>query len=406
MPVKLNAVPAPVTPPDKPSSQCWLKCLAGLLAVCCLYFYFSGQRMNSPGFWLFAVVAPVSLWGIAAWVRGMIYLLGYIRANAWNRNREEFILGELRRGRRALQILNTSFITAHSPVIGAFSTPPLEPLIKNESVLGTRSSWSGERVRHSRLSASPDISVADFLSRTFTELASILAVSLNQYPDNQRVTLLFEGDTLLPSEQVHSLWRDAWQQNGIRQSPEHIDGHGLAVADHWLDWRIREDSLLLVVALQVAPENPQDTGETVAALLLGNRLTQNILAPLALLHRPEQGGPQNLSENISQAMDWGSVQPYDLHYLWQAGLSAEQQIMVAALNGQPPLQGIDMNSGMYDLDNTLGHTGSAAPWLAIAAAAQAAEQMQTTHLIISGERNTDVVWSTVISPCPPGKEMY
>lgn len=405
MPVRLNEVPEQATPSDKPSSQRWLKCLAGMLTVCCLFIYFSGQRTNTPGFWLFTVVGPVSLWLIAAWVRAMIYLLGYIRVNAWNRSREAFILAELRRGRRALQILRATCITAHLQLGDAFSAFPLEALIKNESVLSTRNTWKGERMRHSRLPASPDINVADFLSRIFSKLVSELAVSLHKYPDDQPVTLLFEADTSLPEQLVSSLWRDAWKTCGIRQQTEDIDGHGLAVVDRWLDHRIREKSLLLVVALQVAPENPQDTGETVAALLLGNRLTQNILTPRALLHRPEQNGSQPLNENIAQALDWGPVEPDELHHLWQAGLSDQQQSAIAALNGRSPLEGVEMNSNLYDLDKTLGHTGCAAPWLAIAAASQAAEQMQAAHLIVSGERNTDLVWSTVVSPCAPEKEM-
>ncbi|ELY4601510.1 hypothetical protein SM003_004193 [Cronobacter malonaticus] len=361
--------------------------------------------MNTPGFWLFAVVAPVSLWLIAAWVRAMIYLLGYILANAWNRSREAFILAELRRGRRALQILQATCITAHSRLGDVFSASPLDALIKNKSALATRSTWKGVRMRHSRLPVSPDVSVADFLSRTFSELIPALAVSLHQYPDDQPVTLLFEADTSLPEQQVRSLWRYAWKTYGIRQQTEDIDSHGLAMVDRWLDHRIREKSLLLVVALQVAPENPQDTGETVVALLLGNRLTQNILAPRALLHRPEQNESQSLDENIAQALDWGPVQPDELHHLWQAGLSYKQQSAIAALNGRSPLEGVEMNSNLYDLDNTLGHTGCAAPWLAIAAAAQAVEQMQAPHLIVSGERNTDLVWSTLVSPYAPRKEM-
>lgn len=123
MPVKLNSIPAPARRPEKPVSRRWLKWLAGLVIAGSLFSWLSGQPTRSPGFWLFAIALPVSLWLIAAWVRGMIYLLGHIQANAWDRSREELILKEVRRGRRALQILQRTFVTAHTSMRKRFSAP-------------------------------------------------------------------------------------------------------------------------------------------------------------------------------------------------------------------------------------------------------------------------------------------
>ncbi len=44
-----------------------------------------------------------------------IYLMQQIQANAWDSRREQVILQEVRRGRRALQILAAACSTAHDP---------------------------------------------------------------------------------------------------------------------------------------------------------------------------------------------------------------------------------------------------------------------------------------------------
>lgn len=79
---------------------------------------------------------------------------------------------------------------------------------------------------------------------------------------------------------------------------------------------------------------------------------------------------------------------------------------IAALNGLSPLQGVDMNTAQYDIDTALGQAGCAAPRLAIAVATQAAVKMQENQLIISGEQNGTVMWSTVITPYLSGKENH
>jgi hypothetical protein len=406
MPVKLNLIPEPALRPKPPVRSRWLKGLAGILVTGALWAWFSGLPVKSVELWLVSVGIPVLLWLAVAWCREMVYLLGQIQTNAWDKHREDAILQAVRRGRRTLQILYGTYITALSSPEERFRFPSAEAFFQHESALRAQTSWQGGgNTRHSRIIPT-DISPDVFLSQIFADLLPALAVSLGQYPDEQSVTVLFEADTSVSSQRVRDLWRDVWQKNGIRQQLEYIEGHGLTAIDRWLDNRIRENTLLLVVALQIAPENPDGSAEAVTALLLGNRLTQNTLTPFALLHRPEQSVPDTLAENITQAMDWGPVQPEDVHHLWRAGLSVSGQKAIAALNGLSPLQGVDMNTAQYDIDTALGQAGCAAPWLAIAVATQAAVKMQENQLIISGEQNGTVMWSTVITPYLSGKENH
>lgn len=91
------------------------------------------------------------------------------------------------------------------------------------------------------------------------------------------------------------------------------------MVDNWLDDRIREETVLLIIALQVDPDKPEGTGEAAVALLLGNRLTQHILTPQAVLQRVEESFTETLAENIAQALDWVPAQPADSRVVSRSG---------------------------------------------------------------------------------------
>ncbi|MNI95491.1 hypothetical protein D3C73_1537640 [compost metagenome] len=62
------------------------------------------------------------------------------------------------------------------------------------------------------------------------------------------------------------------------------------------------------------------------------------------------------------------------------------------------------NQGCCNLDDLLGHPGQAAPWVAIAAAAQNIEHGAGPQFIFSGGAVADGLWSTVLMPVSPLSE--
>ncbi|MEF9672781.1 hypothetical protein QNM99_12885 [Pseudomonas sp. PCH446] len=93
--------------------------------------------------------------------------------------------------------------------------------------------------------------------------------------------------------------------------------------DQWLDQRITDQALLLVVALRFAPQQPEGTAEVAVGLLFGNRLTQTTLAPIAYLHRPEQErGPttEALLYAARQSLDWVPLEAKSIEQVWRGGL--------------------------------------------------------------------------------------
>jgi hypothetical protein len=202
------------------------------------------------------------------------------------------------------------------------------------------------------------------------------------------------------------VWQQAWRDAGIRQSAEPVENNGLAAVDQWLDQRIDDQALLLVLALQFAPEQPEDTAEVVVGLLLGNRLTQSVLPAIAYLHRPEQErepNPDDLLCAARQALDWVPLQAQSIEQVWQVGIDAQRDVALTTVLAEVPLPD-QRNQGFCNLDVLLGHPGPASPWLAIAAATQTIGRGAGPQFIFSGGDVAAGLWCTVLTPVsPPSK---
>lgn len=407
MPVKLTTIPGPSLRPSPPKPLRWLIVLLGLTAAGILLIRFLGKLLGNTEFWWFAIGIPVVIWLVLMCFRLATYLIQQIQANAWDRRREQVILQEVRRGRRALQILAAECSTAHDSDLQF--TGIVDALLRNDNKIIPQTAWNRESsVRHSRLPVTEGLSLEAHLLTVFSALLENLADPLSLLPHDNAVAILLESSSSVPRSRVQALWQQAWQESDICQSTTLLSGHGLSVIDHWLDHRIKDNALLLVVAVQIAPEQPEMTGEAVVGLLLANRLTQKVQTPLALLHRPECTSSQqeDLQTGVLQAADWVPLPPDTLQHLWLARLSAESEGYRSAIGvqGKAPLARITPGSDVHNFNEFLGCPGCAAPWLAIAAAAQAIGHSPVPHMILSGEQGSDTVWSAVVSPYASRKE--
>lgn len=112
MPVNLNTIPGPALRPLPPKPLRWLSTLVGLIATGILLMRFLGKLVGETSFWWFAIGIPVLFWVVLMGFRLTVYIMQQIHANAWDKRREQVILQEVRRGRRALQILAAEHRTA------------------------------------------------------------------------------------------------------------------------------------------------------------------------------------------------------------------------------------------------------------------------------------------------------
>lgn len=401
MPVNLKKIPPLSWRPHPPRPVRWFGTLLCLLVIAAFISRLLEKVTGNDHFWVMTTAIPAVAWAIIALIRMMVYLLQNIYASAWDMHREECILQEVRRGRRALQVLAAEFITARPD--NALS--PLDALSTHHSQLCAQNSWTGEEgCYHTRLPVSEGSTPEILLASSFTVLLKALRPELAEFSSDQPVTVLLESTSSIPPLRVEEYWRQAWKEAGLMLPATYRKGCGLAFMDRWLDYNIRDNALLLVVALQIAPDLPDMTAEAVVALLLGNRLTQKTLTPRALLHRPEKSHPETLDEGAIQALDWVPLPENKLHHLWLAGLTNEQHGHVTALTGKSPLAALNPASDIDNLDCTLGNAGCAASWLAVAAAAQAAQLRDEAHMIISSEQGQNDIWSAVVAPCVTQQE--
>lgn len=396
MPVRLNTIPDAESYPAPPARIKWLSALLLMLSVgVAITSLFASDELakNGPHFWGLACGVPAFIWSLVASVRWLFFITQYIRADAWNKRREEVILQETRRGRRALQILSFSVQTALNGDSVAETTAAF---LARQQVLNTYVDLRGEdTVRRSVIPVLTNKPVTGRLSEIISRLFIDIRPQLFLLPPDFHINVLLEIDAPLSGASVRTIWQDEWQKAGLPEArlfsaPE----PGLAAVDDWLDNFIQEKAVLLVISVYLEPKTPERTAESSTALLLANRLTQTALTPLALLHRPERiTDTEMMASGIAQALDWMPVQPDAISGIWTAELDREQRTALLSLN-QPFTQ----EALMYELDAFLGRSGPAAPWLSVAVATLAAIQSQHPQLTLSGVQGGHYSWATVVSP--------
>ncbi|VVP58962.1 hypothetical protein PS870_05944 [Pseudomonas fluorescens] len=406
MPVKLDSIPPPIVAPSTPRAWRWLLLLAVLLLFGLgLTLWLAGDTLtHQPGrFWLIALGAPFLIWCGLSLIRAVFYLGTCAVTDGWNGAREADLARKTRQGRRSQQVLAVSVHTALREVGAENGEAQLDALRNGNKALRVQPGWqvSEEGFRHSRLpyeqGESPEMLLRRVLRRVLADIAKVL----EKLPEDQPLAQLLDINTSVPKEELNKLWLEVWSESCIRQTATPVEGSGLSAVDSWLDHRIHDQALLLVVASQVAPIDVEDTAEAAVGLLFGNRLTQSTLEPLAYLHRPEaerEPTPEGLLHATRQALDWVPVEASSIQNAWVAGAdSLRTEAITSVLNEASVLA--KHKQGVHDLGVFLGNPGCAAPWVAIAAAVESIRVEGEAHCIFSKNSDGDErLWCSVVMP--------
>lgn len=396
MPVRLNTIPGPKMYPVSPGYIKWASMLVLLLTVgvAITSLFASGELVkNSQYFWCMACGIPVLIWLLLVAIRWLVFITYQIQADAWNQRREEVILQETCRGRRALQVLHVSLLVA---IERDEEEDLLDAFLNREQMLNARFvPKSNNWVRHSMVPVLIGENVSCRLSRILLQQFIEIKQQLELLSENLHIKVLLDIHTPLSEAEVKAIWQDEWQKNGLPKAhPFSTSEPGLANVDDWLDNHIHEKAVLLVSSVYLEPENLATTAESAFVLLLANRLTQDELIPRALLHRPERITTiEAIATGVEQALDWVPLYPEAISGTWGAELNTKQRAVLLSLN-QPFCQ----ERTLYELDTFLGRSGPVAPWLSTAIAALAAIYSQHPQLTFSGVPNKDHLWATVVSP--------
>lgn len=403
MPVRLDLHPELASRPAPVRIWFWLGLLLAFLIVgagSTLLFATPSLGQHSLGFWELSLGLPVLVWGALGFVRWLIYLGQQSAAHGWNEAREESLSRKIRRGRRSLQVLSADFYSALW-VPGQDKVAQLDALLSGVKALKAQPSGLDAAVRHSRLACSVHDAHEDVLLRALQHVLAELGKTLENVPDDTPLALLLEVDSNLPDGLLNRVWREAWRTSGIRQSTAAVEGRGLDAVDLWLDRHIDDQALLMLIALQFAPQPAEATAEVAVGLLLGNRLTQTTLPPIAYLHRPEQARgrtDEHLLYAARQALDWVPQPAHGIEQAWLSGIGPDRRAAMTTVLTHLSMP-VKQGQRLVDLDACLGHAGSASPGLAIAAAAQTIERGGGPQFIFSGGNSAaECLWGMVLMP--------
>ncbi len=410
MPVRLDRLPGPAQRPAPPRLRRWLYIFPCFLLVGIIAIVASGEdyfNKQPAMFWCIALGVPSLSWSLLAGGRWLLYASQHLLADSWDDRRWRDVARQTQCGRRSLQILSISLHTAFVEEENPDSQ--LSALMQHEIAFRSQRSWQGkEAVRHSRLPLSEEESsenAEEITQRQLLSMFTAFAGTLASLPDDMPLQLVIEPETSLSGEALHQIWQEAWKEAGILQPVSRIEGTGLSVIDNWLDHHIHESALLVVVALQIHPAQPDMTAESAVGLIFGNRLTQKSLLPLAYLHRPELAPESTLESGVRQALDWVPLSPGVPGHVWLSGISPKSGPAVATVMAGDAFN-LSPGQGAYDLDSSLGHPGCVTSWLVIAAAAQAARFTDSPQFTFSGASLPEQgVWSAVVTPYLTPQEM-
>ena len=388
--------PRPVTP----KKTHWIAVLVAMLVISVIFMRIFGRYIDNSHFWMLAIGTPLVAWIVCFTIRMWAWSLQDSKANGFDRRREQWILRETQRARRALQILNTTFITAHTEMDKDIAAAAM---LNNQSIIASQADWKGEKSKRvSRIVVEPEDTPESLISRLFSEL--ITGLPVDQFPEHASLVVVLDISSSVSLGAVRDIWQQEWQESGIACAVEYLDGSGSGVIDSWMNNRFKESAMLLIVSLQIAPVVSNNSAEAAVAILLGNRLTQEALESVALLHRPDPAPPGGLEEGMRMAAYNVPLKENIVKHLWLAGLTKEQRAEVVESQNKHPAQSVE-DDAVANLDVSMGHAGAAAPWLAIAAATEIARQTQLPQMIISGDTTQDVLWSTLVTPIASRQEM-
>lgn len=405
MVVRLDKVPPPAVRPKLPRLWRWVALLvpcliAGVGATLWLGGDALGQR--PVRFWLFALGLPTLVWGGLVTIRALAYLGDEAVADGWDRARDAELTQKMRQGRRSQQVLAVGLRTALHGSGKEDGRAQLQALRLGESALREQTSWQEQSARHSRIVRDTSLPVEEELVRQLSAVLEEIALVLHKLPEDRPLALLVEKDCALDDGTWANVWEQAWRASNIRQKAERLEGSGLSVVDQWLDKRIRDQALLLVVACRFQSQAVDGTAEALVGILFGNRLTQSTIRPTAYLHRPEpvdKAAAEPLSSALLQALDWVPLVSSRIAGVWKAGSDADGDRLITQALEQVGLP-VSQEAGLHDLDGALGHAGCAAPWLAIAAAVEAIWTGDGPQFICSGD-GAEGFWSWCSVVVPP-----
>ncbi|MCP3728664.1 hypothetical protein M3I53_37225 [Paraburkholderia sp. CNPSo 3272] len=399
-------------PENPPSRIVWtivffVIVIAGIFMV--LLLWPKGEPTQTPWFWTCVTVYPL---GIATFVvlrRYSVYEGRRLDAIAWNDARESYVNDVFDRASRPLGILVATCRFASEAKDDDFGklldgSAKLEPRTAPESgALPVNARWfekpdtdeGGMRFRND------DERRRYVLAWAFSVAIDAVAEVVRSLPPDLRLKVQLMLPGVVDTDEALAIWERRWAWTDLRPvqvrlMPEPSD---LMYADAWLDRvnrRLDEEARLLVcVRLNaICQALPLDgSAETMVALLVAPEAVcqKFALAPIAMFHRPNGTDDCAIGDALARTLRWGCSKPADIKRIWQGGLdgAGANAVTKAVVKA-------GMGAKVADIDYMVGHAGPAAPWFAVACAANGAMQDGAPQLVATAGK-TGVCFSVMRS---------
>lgn len=395
--------PEQPVPDDPPSRLRWtivffLIAIVGVFTV--LFLWPKGEPTQTPWFWTCVTVYP---FGVAAFVvlrRYSVYEGRRLDAIAWNNARENYVNDVLDGASRPLGVVAATFrfdSEAKDDDFGKLldGSVKLEPRMATKPdapLVNARWFEKPDRNKDGILFRDDDERRRYVLEWAFSAVTDAVAEAVRSLPSDLGLKVQLMLPALVDADEALAIWNRQWAWSDLRPvqvrlMPEPSD---LMYADAWLDRvnrKLDEEARLLVcVGLNAVHQAlpPDGSAEAVAALLVapGAVCQKFNLAPIAMLHRPNETNDCAVDDALARSLRWGRGEPAEIKRIWQGGVNGAgpNAITKAVVKA-------GIGAKVSNLDYMVGHAGAVAPWLAVACATNAAVQDGAPQLVTTAGKS-------------------
>lgn len=348
-----------------------------------MFLLWQGERPGS-GFWLFAFVLPVLIWGAMFTARRAGYKYLSVGQDAANRTIKARHATDKGRGQRFAWLAGEFLINAlereHKPTqIAAFNKAPiLQPVVAR---------GSGKPVRHSRL---PDRKNAhDMLVSLQAEVTGRINRLLGLLPTAMTCYLALDVAEDLPDLSL------SWLPEISRPITRIRDLTGLRILDYWLDYHYEKPSALLVISAQLNDVPADDSGEAISVVLMTNCRLKDMPPKSVRIHRPQINHTGDLGHALRHAMLWANLKKDTPLRGWiTGGRLASSDALSSACDIYAP----ELTAQRYvNIDTVVGFAGVAAPWQALILATRQCLADREAQIVVT-ESSADYRQLCVVTP--------
>lgn len=389
MPIYLDEVPEDEDNISRPVTLRWVVLLILILlaGVALTAWQWTGDR-RGVSFWLTALGLPFIIWGILAVFRHIGYRLELNGEAGWNYECESLKDAEIVRGQRFAWVLDTFVQTPAGRGTGSLVAAMVQatPLLKTSI---PRS--GGLPVRHARVTdfdAGPDA-----VKKAIEKVAMRLKHKLESLPDTLPCWLMFDCDASLSAEAETELLDLLMLKSGreLRQ----LSAKGMNALEYWLDNRWDKPSALIVLTLSLRPSSAENDAEAITSVVLCNRKSHQFTDAVRL-HRPQQSNPDTLTRDMAHSLRWAKLSPDGIRTIWISGEAVTDR---PGLNKscEDNLLSLSLTDDIKSIDATLGYTGVASPWIAVALATSVVQEQGAQLIVAQPDPASEDIWLAAIT---------